>query len=109
MPEEYDERAEAEFNAAMHEYYERKFDVKCAACGLEQSASEHLLREIGWTLGKQEFCFRAACIRDRANAPQNCPDCKMSNADFHYNTESSICDRYERFYSEQPIAARMAA
>jgi hypothetical protein len=56
-----------EFNAAMHEYYEKPYSVKCAACGLEQTNSEYVLKQCGWILekGSPELCFQAKCIRDR--------------------------------------------
>ncbi len=34
------------------------------------------------------------------NAPI-CPDCKLSNADNHYDAENQICPTYERARSEQ--------
>jgi hypothetical protein len=64
--DEYDDSEMAANYADMDEFYNRKYDVKCKACGLEQTSTEHLLREIGWTLENgTELCFQAKCIRDR--------------------------------------------
>lgn len=67
--DETEERAEAEFHIAMHEYYEKPETVQCGYCGLIQTASLHLLTETGWQIDRLgTMCFQAHCKRDRMEA-----------------------------------------